>query len=233
MVRKTKINVKGTIIPNDYKNIYDICDVESTCPNDVHTAAETAKGEKLDVYINSGGGYIQAGNEIYAALREYQGQVNIHVVGYACSIASVIACAGQSDIVPTGHFMLHNVAAGAQGDFNTMESTKEVLISANRAISQAYQLKTGKSEAELLDMMNHGANNIGTWLTAQEAVDQKFIDKIAESQNQNVQLTAAFGCEIIPPALINEIRKRYKNPQAKKQADFLQAKLNFLKVKVI
>lgn len=226
-----KINVKGAIIQNGDKWIYNLFEMDSVCPNDVNSSIEAAKGEKLDVYINSGGGNIFAGNEIYSALREYQGQVNIHVVGIAGSAASVIACAGHSDITPTGQFMIHNVAAGAQGDFNVMESTKEVLISANRAISAAYQLKTGKSEAELLGMMNHGASNIGTWLTAQEAVDQHFIDGIAE--NQNVQLTATIGCDIIPQSVINKIRAQYKNPQAKRQADFLQAELNLLKVKVI
>lgn len=226
-----KINVKGAIIQNSDKWIYDLFEMDSTCPKEVISAIDAAKGEKLDVYINSGGGSIAAGNEIYSALREYQGQVNIHVVGMAGSAASVIACAGQSDITPTGQFMIHNVTAGAEGDFNVMDSAKEVLISANRAISAAYQLKTGKSEAELLGMMNHGASNIGTWLTAQEAVDQHFIDKIAE--NQNVQLTAAIGCDIIPQSVINKIRSQYKNPQAKRQADFLQAELNFLKVKVI
>lgn len=232
MVTKTKISIKGTIIPNSNKWIYDLCEVESTCPNDVHAAINAAKGEKLDVYINSGGGNLFAGTEIYAALQEYSGEVYQHVI-YAGSAASVIACAGVSDITPVGMYMIHNVAAGAQGDYNVMEETKEVLLSANRAISQAYQLKTGKSETELLGMMDRGKNNIGTWLTAQEAVEQKFIDKIAESQNKSVQLTAAVGCEVIPPAIINEIRKHYKDPQAKRQADFLQAKLNFLKVKVI
>lgn len=53
-----KINVKGTIIPNDDQWIYDLFDIDAISPARVlkDIAAATEKGEPLEVYINSGGG---------------------------------------------------------------------------------------------------------------------------------------------------------------------------------
>ncbi|HBC92601.1 MAG TPA: peptidase [Pelotomaculum sp.] len=226
-----KIDVKGIIIPNDDKWIYDWFEMDSVCPKDILPLIDKAKGEKLDVYINSGGGDVFAGSEIYSALREYTGEVNIHIVGYAGSAASIIACAGYSDITPTGMFMWHNVSGGARGDYHVMDKSSEILKTANKAISAAYQIKTGKSEKELLESMDKE-----TWITAQEAVEQGFVDKIAE--NQNLKLVAFSGTSMIPQQVIDKILNMVKSPLDKNplnQAGFLtpekaQAKLKLLKL---
>ena len=207
-----KIDIKGVIIPNEDKWIYDWFEMDATCPKDVLPSIEKALGEKLDVYINSPGGDVFAGNEIYSALREYKGEVPIHIVAFAGSAASIIACAAFCDITPTGLYMYHNVSGGARGDYHAMDKASEVLQTANRAISMAYQLKTGKSEKELLALMDKE-----TWLTAKEAVELKFVDKIAE--NQNLKLTAFYGSSILPQSVIDKMRNTIKNPQS--NADFL------------
>ena len=80
-----KVNVKGTIIPNDDQWIYDLFDIDATSPAKVSKGITAAaeKGEPLEIYINSGGGDIFAASEIYSAIREYSGDVKIHVVGLA------------------------------------------------------------------------------------------------------------------------------------------------------
>lgn len=221
-----RINIKGVITSNDDKWIYDWLEMESTSPNDVQRLIDQTNGESLEVYINSGGGDIFAGSEIYAALRSYKGEVNIHVVGAAASAASVIACAGQSDIVLTAMYMVHNVSGGARGDYHVMDKSSEVLQTANKAIAAAYIAKTGMSEKEALIMMDQE-----TWLTAQQAVDKGLIDRIAE--NQNLKLVAAYQTPFIPQQVINKIRNIIKNPL--NEAGFLtpekaQAKLNLLKL---
>jgi ATP-dependent Clp protease protease subunit len=187
---------------------------------------DQANGEPLDVYINSGGGDIFAGSEIYSALRSYKGEVNIHVVGFAASAASVIACAGKSDISPTAMFMVHNVSGRAQGDYHVMDKSSDVLRTANKSIAAAYMAKTGMSEKEALAMMDQE-----TWLTAQQAVAKGLIDKIAESQN--LKLVAAYQTPLIPQSVIDKVRNIVKNPL--NEAGILtpekaQAKLNLLKL---
>lgn len=233
-----KIDIRGVIVSNDDKWIYDWLEMDSTAPKDVLPLIEKASGERLDVYINSGGGDLFTGSEIYAALAAYNGQIAIHITGMAGSAASVIAMAGQSDIAPTAMIMIHNVELGVSGDQNMMDTAGKIIRTANKAISAAYQLKTGKTEKELLAMMDASADNFGTWLTAKEAVEQKFVDQIAV--NQNVKLAAAFGAPMLPPQLIDKLRALIKEVPARTkptnyqipggQKSTAQAKLNFLKL---
>ena len=58
-----KLNIKGTIVPNDYKHVYDYFGIESTSAKDVSDALDAANGQPLEVYINSGGGYVHAGQD--------------------------------------------------------------------------------------------------------------------------------------------------------------------------
>lgn len=221
-----RIDVKGTIVSNDDKWIYEWFEMDATCPNDVIKAIDQANGEPLEVYINSGGGDIFAGSEIYSALRSYKGKVNIHVVGFAASAASVIACAGKSDISPTAMFMVHNVSGAARGDYRIMDKSSEVLQTANKSIAAAYMAKTGMSEQEALAMMDQE-----TWLTAQQAVEKGLIDKIAE--NQNLKLVAAYQTSLIPQSVIDKVRNIVKNPNPlEDQADLLLAKKSQAKAKI-
>lgn len=210
-----RVDIKGAIVPNSDKWIYEWLGMEATCPRDVQQAIDKAMGQPLDVYINSGGGDIFAGSEIYSALRGYTGDTRIHVVGLAASAASVIMCAGPSDISPTGMVMVHNVSSSARGDYNVMDHTSDVLQKANRAIAAAYTEKTGKPEAEVLRLMDRE-----TWLTAQDAVDAGLVDSITEPP---VQLMAAYGTTILPPETVEKIRNMIRDP-LKDQADFLVQK---------
>lgn len=215
-----RIDIKGVIISNDEKWIYDWFEMDSTAPKDVIPLIDKARGEKIDVYINSGGGDIFAGSEIYAALQAYKGQISIHIVGFAGSAASVIAMAGKSDIVPTAMFMYHNVSGGARGDYHAMDKTSEILQTANRAISKAYQIKTSKSEAELLAMMDKE-----TWLTAEEAVQQGFVDELAV--NQNMKLSASFDSQMLPQSVIDKMRNEKIIPKQNDDFDIQKAKAEF------
>lgn len=225
------INVKGVIVPNDDKWIYDWLDMESTSPQIVNDAIAQAGGDSIEVVINSGGGDVFSGSEIYTALKSYQGDVTTKIVGIAASAASVVAMAGKKVLMsPTGQLMIHNVSASAQGDYRDMEHTGDVLKVANQTIANAYMLKTGMSQKELLNMMNNE-----TWMTPQQALDNKFIDEIMF--DNNMQLVNSIGGAILPKEVINKIRNMIKHPSnpEKDKTDFLmqtmQAKLKYLKLK--
>lgn len=166
-----KINVKGAIIPNNDKWIYDMLEMDATSPKDIIDALPS-NNEDIEVIINSGGGDVFSGSEIYTELKAYPGNVNVKVVGVAASAASVIAMAGNHiEMSPTAQMMIHNASTMAFGDDRAMASASEMLNSVNRGIANAYIEKTGKSEREVLDLMNQE-----TWLNAQDAVDLGFAD---------------------------------------------------------
>lgn len=203
-----KVNIKGTIIRNEYKKMYDYFGIEATCPNDVVSILEEAKGEPVDVYINSGGGEIFSATEIHAALRQY-GNIRIHVVGMAASAASIIMCAGECDISPTSMVMIHNVQSWAEGDYNAMNHESQVLQTATKAMAAAYTMKTGKPEKEFLKLMNEEH-----WFTAKEAVDIGLCDRIAAAPQDN--LVNAW-CTMLTPQQMNEYRNAISVAKAKLQ----------------
>ena len=216
-----RLNIYGDIVPNDDAWIYDFLEMDCTCPSRVAAALEDAKGQPVDVYINSGGGDIFAGSEIYSALRSYTGQATLHVVGLAASAASVIACAGRCLISPTAMMMVHNVSGTFGGDCHDMDKAAELLRQANSAIAAAYVAKTGMTEEEALAMMDHE-----TWITAKQAVEHKLADGLEPPASQPAQMTAAVGMALSAETK-QHIRDTVKSPAARKA----QAEINILKLR--
>lgn len=235
-----KIEIKGAIIGNDQQWIYDWLELEATSPKKVNDSIIKAEqGEELEVEINSGGGSVFAGSEMYTALKNYPGKVTVNIVGLAASSASIIAMAGDKiRMSPTAQIMIHNVSSMAWGDYNEMDKMADILKGTNDSISNAYQLKTGKSKEELLDMMNQE-----TWLTSQEALKHGFIDEVMFDTTN--QLVASHGSYMLPDEVINKLRngiKKLENnipqeppkieePKNDVDLDVLKAKLN-LKIKL-
>lgn len=209
-----KIEVKGEIVGNSDAWIYEYLAMEHTSPQGISKQLAEANGEEIEVEINSPGGNIFAGSEIYTALRSYKGNKKIRIVGLAGSAASVIAEAGESEISPTAMYMIHKVSSYASGNHKTMEYQAEVLKTADEGIVNAYIDKTGMSKEELISMMDKE-----TWLNAQQAVDYGFVDKVM-FQDSRIPLTNSIGG--ISPETIEKLRNLIKGP-GNNATDFFNA----------
>lgn len=212
------IEIKGPIITNDDKWIYDWFGVASCCPADIRSQLDdVTDDESVQVVINSSGGDIFAASEIYDMLAESKATIK---VVFAASAASYIACACKSEIVPTGMLMIHNVSSYAAGDYNDMAHESGVLLKASKAVATAYRLKTGMTEDELIGLMDKE-----TWLTADEAVEKGFIDKVTEyaEKPKEVKLAASLN-GLIPDTIIKQMRDEKTQ---------LTAKLELLKRKEV
>lgn len=174
------INIKGPIIPGSDKWIYDIFDIEATCPKDVTSVLENAKGEDVQLTINSPGGDVFAASEIYTELMDYDGEIKSRIVGVAASAASVIAMAGSVEMSPTAQMMIHNAWTVAMGDRNDMQGVSDFLKTVDKSIANAYEKKTGLSEGDLLSLMDKE-----TWMDAELAKEKGFIDEIMFEENLN------------------------------------------------
>ena len=191
-----KIDIRGPIIPNSYKWFYDFFEEDSACPRDVQKVLDIVQpGDDIDVYINSPGGVIDVGSEIYTLLRQISETctVKIYITGEACSAASVIACAAYSIMAPTALMMVHCVSSGICGNHSDMEHMAEVLRTADRAMCTAYTEKTGMTEEEALDMMEHE-----TWLTAQQAKEKGLVDEVMFKEEEDLPMTASSGLFKLP-----------------------------------
>lgn len=199
------VNIKGVIVGDDEKWIYDWFEIAATSPRDVQSELDDAGGEAVDVIINSGGGSVFAGSEIYTLLKWYRGKTTAKIVGLAASAASVGAVGCDVVVIsPTGQIMIHNVWSYASGDYRDMQHTSDVLKNLNTSIANAYRLKTNLEEAELLEMMDKE-----TWLSAQQAVEKGFADEIMFDSGR--QLAASVGAAgLLPPEVLEKMRAHLK-----------------------
>ena len=216
-----KLTVSGVVVSNDTSWIYDYFDMDYTSPNKIKNELPEDNSD-IELEINSPGGSVFAGSEIYTALKEYPGKVHVKIPSIAGSIASVIAMGGDKvSISPTAQIMIHNVSSSQSGDYRDMQSTADALKSMNGSVANAYKLKTGLQESELLEMMNKE-----TWLNAQEALEKGFVDEIMFQKDESIAYvanTSGFG---LPMEVISEMMNNKNKYQKQDVAESVSKEIN-------
>ena len=140
----------------------------------------------IDIYINSYGGDVFEGTAIYNQLKRHQARKVVHVDGFACSIASVIAMAGDEVIMPRNTLMMiHNAWMCARANAAELRKAADDLDVINTAGRQAYLQKAGDKlpEDQLAEMMD-----AETWLTAERCVELGLADRLAD---ENADMSGA------------------------------------------
>lgn len=195
------IQMKGEVIPDDYSDVYDWLNYQYFSPQSISDALTEANGEDITLEINSPGGYIDAGSEIYTELMEYPGTVNAKIVGYACSAASWIALAADHVVMsPTAQMMIHRASGGAIGNSSDMKSEYNALNQMDKSFVDLYAKRTGKSPNEIYQMMVDT-----TWMNAKTAVENGFADEVM-FENKEPALVNVDGSLSVKPEMINKIK---------------------------
>lgn len=133
---------------------------------------------QINVYINSYGGSVFEGTAIYNQLRRHPAHKTVYIDGFACSVASVIAMAGDEVVMPrNAMMMIHRAMMGAWGNSDELRKAADDLDVINRGNRQAYLQKAGEklSEEELVAMLD-----AETWLTAEDCLRLGLADRYAE-----------------------------------------------------
>lgn len=143
---------------------------------------------EIRVFINSYGGSVFEGTAIYNQLRRHPARVTVRIDGFACSVASVVAMAGDRVVMPrNAMMMLHNASMAAVGNAAELRKAADDLDAIGRGNRQAYLQKAGGklSEEELAAMLD-----AETWLTAEECIRLGLADEYAE-QDADLERAAA------------------------------------------
>lgn len=186
-----KFAIKGTIVPSDYQELYDWIGWEATSPAKIEAFLEEAKGADIILEVNSPGGYVFAGMEIYNRLKMYSGKITAVVLSIAASAASLIICAADTvQMSPVSQLMIHRTHSLTEGDKNDMYKTADDLAKLDESIANAYVDKTGLSKDEVLKLMD-----VTTWMGAEEAKEKNFADEILFQQEEQ-PAAAAYGTDM-------------------------------------
>jgi len=128
--------------------------------------------QNINLSINSPGGEVFDGIAIYNALKNHPATVRATVEGLAASMASVIAMAADTLSMPGNAFlMVHNPSGLVIGDAQDMMDMADLLNKLRGSLVGAYTSKTGKSEDDIIAMLD-----AETWMTGREAVAAGFAD---------------------------------------------------------
>ena len=132
---------------------------------------------EIELHINSPGGSVFDGLAIYNLLNRHPATITVFVDGLAASIASVIVMSGDTVIMPENALlMLHRPSGLVVGSADDMRRMAELLEKTEPGLISAYRSKSGLSDEKIAELMD-----AETWLTAAEAVELGFADRIEEA----------------------------------------------------
>lgn len=150
---------------------------DSNTPDSIKSQLEGFKLKKDDtvrVVINSEGGSVFDGFDIYNQFKALENKVITEVRGMAASIASLIMLAGDEiELSQASTVMIHRAMTMAMGNSEEIEKQVKVLNTIDDVLISIYSARTGMNEEEVGNLLSEE-----TWFTAEEAVEAKLADKV-------------------------------------------------------
>ena len=196
---KNKTNISadlyiyGDIVDDSWKG-WTWAETEDVYPSDIRNMLNDLSGKDLNIYINSGGGHVNAGLAISHLIARHDGHTKGIVDGIAASIASVILMGCDEIEMPADSFvMIHKPMIGASGNSDDFKKIIDYLDVLQEGMLNSYKrhLKDGVDIETINDLMN-----AETWLSGEE-MEAYF----------NVTKTNALGAV----ACSSEMLEKYKN----------------------
>ncbi|WP_290626707.1 head maturation protease, ClpP-related [Lactobacillus sp.] len=211
-----KIQMKGPVIDDEDGKFMEFFGMGDAYiyPSRVNAALDEADGKDVVIEINSPGGLVASGSEIYTALTQYSGNVEAHIVGDAASAGSIIAMGADEVLMsPTAQMMIHRASGGAQGNTDNLHSVGQALDEIDKSLVNIYAAKTGKDKQEIYNMLCKE-----TWMNAETAVNEGFADGILESKKKSDEAEPIFNTTVPIPHLDSKKRKKFNDFLHKEKA---------------
>ncbi len=131
--------------------------------------------DRLNIHINSPGGFINDGLAIYNTLKACKADVHTYNSGFVGSMASIIILAGITHFPTTSIYHLHRASSGVIGNINDMEAKIEALKVYESTLQTAIAEKTGLTKEEVITNWFDGKDH---FMTAEDAKSFGFVDNL-------------------------------------------------------
>lgn len=173
-------------------------DDESVTAKSVVDALKDFTGSVVNVRLNSYGGSVSDGIAIHNELRRHAKRgaaVNVTVDGVACSIASLIAAAGDTVTMPGNALLMLHAPWGSlyiDGNAKEIREVSEEFASLldvmGKAMAQSYARKTGRPAEDFIAMWETGKDY---WYSAEEAKAEGLCDVVDDALEPDAAYAAA------------------------------------------
>ena len=205
------LNLSGELISSEWAEAYRRHGYTAGfyCPDDVRQAIQDLNpGEELILEINSIGGSVLAGNEIYALLEGCSNPTRAVIQSMAASAASyMIMSCDRIEICLPAQLMIHRASTIAFGNTEDLQQAQQMLDVTDNSILDTYCRRCGNrtSREELAAMM---ANE--TYIGSSDALRYGLVDSIVggEEDVQSGPLVAsAFNNTVKAMRTLPDIRE--------------------------
>lgn len=215
-----RYSLNGRIVADDDAPVLRWWGLSAVCPADIRQAiAENPADEEFTLEINSPGGSVFAGFEMYSVLRRASRdgvRIRAEVQSLAGSAASV-AMVGADTVAcsPVAQVMIHLPLTVTEGNQNVHRESVQMLESITESIIAGYERKVGNktSPAALRRMMDRE-----TFLSARAALDAGLIDEIIgeEQPGEPININNIYNaCGAVPD--MDKLRAAYIAAQSQSQ----------------
>ena len=166
---KAILTIYGTIYRSENDDRHQLADKIMLLPN-----------VPVDVYINSRGGSVAEGLNIYNALLRHPAKVTTYNDGFACSAASVVFLAGEERIMSHASLlMIHNAWTFAAGNAKELRKQADDLDTITEPSMNAYMSRVKIEREELARMMDEE-----TWIKPEQAVEWGFATGVDDGKDE-------------------------------------------------
>ncbi|MBN2009705.1 ATP-dependent Clp endopeptidase proteolytic subunit ClpP [candidate division KSB1 bacterium] len=128
------------------------------------------------MYINSPGGYVNAGMGIYDTMQHIKPDVATICMGQAASMAAVLLAAGapgKRSSLPHSRIMIHQPSGGAQGQASDIEIQATEILKTREELNKILADHTGQTVKRIATDSDRNF-----WMSAQEGKEYGVIDEI-------------------------------------------------------
>ncbi len=138
-----------------------------------------AAGADVLLLVNSRGGFVFEGIEMFNLIRAYKGHIEARIVSLAASAMSyVILAADKVTAFDNATFFVHNALSIVIGNHNDMRKKADELEGLTNMLIKEYVNQSGKSTEEMKALLD-----AETIFFADEILEAGFVDEIIEAED--------------------------------------------------
>ena len=133
-------------------------------------------GKDINLYINSPGGSVTAGMEIYDTMNYVKCDVSTICMGLAASMGAFLLSSGAKGkrlALPNAEIMIHQPSGGAKGQATEIQIVAENILKTKKKLNEILAANTGQTVEKIAEDTERD-----NFMSAEEALQYGLVDRI-------------------------------------------------------